>query len=206
MRRVALGFAAMILAMLVGYTILHGHGTQHSPAHGVRRDADAPNRLVSKVNAPPASGPSVAAPASELLTAANLGDIASQSALCMRAMDAGGVSDDYADAAYWCSRAAERGNAESQASYGRLFQIGKGVAQDPEQAAVWFGKAAEKQNAYAMYMLGRMLVEKNDPADSARGTALLQRAAALGNGSARLTLERLGIAPEKRREQQLLTR
>jgi len=140
------------------------------------------------------------------MAAANGGDVSSQSALCLLAMNTAAASDDFADAAYWCARAAEGGSADSQVWYARLFQTGKGVAQDLEQAAAWYEKAAQQQNAYAMYMLGRMLIEKTDAADAARGTVLLQRAAALGNSNARIALERLGVEPEERRRTPPLTR
>jgi len=207
MRRIVLGVGAMIAAVLLGYVGLHDHrvkptSVRVAPA-GPAGEADT---TLIIVNAPPSVVHFDSEQPLELLAAANRGDVPSQATLCLRAMDASAASDDFATAAHWCSLAADGGNADSQARYGRLFQTGKGVAQDLEQAAVWYEKAAQQQNNYAMYMLGRMLIEKDDATDVARGSVMLQRAAALGNSNARIALERLGIEPEGRRNQQLLTR
>ena len=196
----------MVVAALLGYVALHDHRVKQPRVRVAPEAPSEPDRFEINVNARPAAAPVVAAPAPELLAAANRGDVASQAALCLIAMDAAAASNDFADAAYWCARAAQSGNANSQVWYARLFQTGKGVAQDPEQAAVWYEKAARQQNAYALYMLGRMLIEKNDAADVARGTEMLQRAATLGNANARAALERLGIEREGRRRPPPLTR
>jgi hypothetical protein len=72
-----------------------------------------------------------------------------------------GMPQDYARAAFWYRKAAERGIAEAQSKLGLLYHNGQGVPQDDSQAALWFRKAAEQGDAGAqselgiLYLLGR---------------------------------------------------
>jgi TPR repeat protein len=120
-------------------------------------------------------------------------------------MASGEVTHDYATAARWCALAAAAGNSEAQSSYARQYQLGLGVVQDKQLAIEWYEKAAAQRNAQAMYMLGQLLFQTGEPADEARGIAMLQRAAALGHVNARWSLQKLGIPPAERRGQGMLT-
>ena len=49
---------------------------------------------------------------------------------------------DYAEAAAWYQKAADRGYADGMAGLGDLYSVGKGVRQDYVQAYMWFSLAA----------------------------------------------------------------
>ena len=55
-----------------------------------------------------------------------------------------GVSKDYAQAAVWLRKAAEKGDASSANELAGLYDDGKGVPQDYSQAVFWYRKAAEQ--------------------------------------------------------------
>ena len=116
--------------------------------------------------------------------------------MCADSVSAAEISGSFKDAAYWCALAAEAGDASSQATYARLYQLGEGVAQDDAQAAFWYEQAIVHRNAHAMYMRGRMLLASSDAADDARGRVLLEEAAALGDPNARWALQEQAGAPE----------
>jgi len=48
-----------------------------------------------------------------------------------------GVSQDDVEAAKWCRRAAEQGNAMAQMLLGAIYHNGQGVPQDYVQAQMW---------------------------------------------------------------------
>lgn len=155
--------------------------------------------------APEVSARDIVSPSDELIVKASQGDVHAQGRACIISMASGDANHEYSEAVRWCALAAEAGNSEAQASYARLYQFGLGIAQDNQLAIEWYEKAAAKQNAQAMYMLGQLLTQSDAPADEARGLAMLQRAAALGNVNARWSLQKLGVAPERRRGQETLT-
>lgn len=53
-----------------------------------------------------------------------------------------GVTQDFAQAAYWAQKAAEQGRADAQANLAIMYYKGEGVAQDFTQAYVWWRLAA----------------------------------------------------------------
>ncbi len=65
-----------------------------------------------------------------------------------------GVPRDYAEAANWYRRAAERGHRRAQFNIGCCYYHGHGVAQDYAEAVAWFLKAAELGLAQGQYTLG----------------------------------------------------
>ena len=67
-----------------------------------------------------------------------------------------GVPQDYAEAANWFRKAAERGYAEAQYRLGQMLAIGQGIRQDNTEAVNWYRKAAEQGVARAQYNLGTM--------------------------------------------------
>lgn len=146
----------------------------------------------------------IAMPSDELLVQAFQGDAHAQTRACVISMASGDVTHEYGEAARWCALAAAAGNSEAQTLYARQYQLGLGIAQDEQLAIEWYEKAAARQNARAMYMLGQLFMQSGKPADEARGIAMLQRAAALGNVNARWSLQKLGVAPAPRRGQEML--
>jgi uncharacterized protein len=60
-----------------------------------------------------------------------------------------GVTQDYAQAAFWYRKVAEQGNAGAQYKLGVLYCYGLGVSQDYAQAAAWFRKATDQADAVA---------------------------------------------------------
>ena len=64
------------------------------------------------------------------------------------------LSRDFATAAQWWKKAAEKGNARAQNGLGVLYRDGDLGEPDPKQAAYWFHRSAENGYAFAMFSLG----------------------------------------------------
>ena len=75
-----------------------------------------------------------------------------------------GFVQDYAKAADWYRRAAERGYAPAQHSLAQLYAAGLGVAQDDVEAFVWFRLAAKRGHAHAVDGLNALIARM--PADA----------------------------------------
>ena len=69
-----------------------------------------------------------------------------------------GTRQDYKQAVYWYTKAAEQGhlNAEAQSNLGVMHFNGLGTRQDYKRAVYWYTKAAENGDAKAQYYLGYM--------------------------------------------------
>ena len=67
-----------------------------------------------------------------------------------------GISQDYKQAIYWFTKAAEQGQIGSQYILGALYFAGKEVPQDDKQAIYWFTEAAEQGHIESQYILGSM--------------------------------------------------
>jgi TPR repeat protein len=67
-----------------------------------------------------------------------------------------GVTQDYKQAVYWYTKAAEQGFAAAQYNLGVMYANGQGVIQDDKQAVNWYKKAAEQGYASAQSTLGFM--------------------------------------------------
>ncbi|MBQ8969644.1 MAG: SEL1-like repeat protein [Bacteroidaceae bacterium] len=90
-----------------------------------------------------------------LTTKANQGDTSAQNNLGLCYRDGKqGVAQDYYQAAFWFSKAAEQGYADAQNDLGVCYYNGQGVAQDYSKAVYWYTKAAEQGNKYAQSNLG----------------------------------------------------
>ena len=83
-------------------------------------------------------------------------DVAAQNELGIMYSDEFGntVSQDYKQSAYWYSRAAAEGDADSQYMLGECYEKGVGLGLDYKQAAYWYSKAAEKGHASAQLQFG----------------------------------------------------
>ncbi len=68
-------------------------------------------------------------------------------------------AEEYALAAQWYEKAAERGNAFAQTELGRQYQQGLGVPRDSAKAVEWYRKAAEQGHPVAQASLGAMYQE-----------------------------------------------
>ena len=66
----------------------------------------------------------------------------------------GQVFENDEKAFYWCSKAAEQGNAWGQYNVGRCYSEGKGVAQDYEKAFDWYLKATGQGHDGAQFNVG----------------------------------------------------
>ena len=76
---------------------------------------------------------------------------------------------------------ADRGDADAQYEYGRLFEVGAdGIAMDYGTAMEWYARAAEQNHIPAMLSLSTMLLG-SDPTEAMR---LVLRAAELGSAEA----------------------
>jgi TPR repeat protein len=65
-----------------------------------------------------------------------------------------GVTQDFAKAAEWYTRAADAGLARAQANLANMYLRGQGVEKDPAEAAKWFEKAAKQGHVVSQYNLG----------------------------------------------------
>jgi TPR repeat protein len=91
-----------------------------------------------------------------------------------------GVPQDYAQAAVWFRKSAERGLAESQSALGFMYEHGYGVPQDYAQAAFWYKKAAEQGDSLAQWCLGSLYdLGRGVPQDYAEAYFWLNLAAAV---------------------------
>lgn len=64
------------------------------------------------------------------------------------------LSRDFAKAAQWWKKAADKGHARAQNGLGVLYRDGDLGKPDPKQAAYWFHRSAENGYAFAMFSLG----------------------------------------------------
>lgn len=70
--------------------------------------------------------------------------------------DGKGVTQDYSKAAEYLTKAADKGNTNSQAVLGMLYADGKGVSQNYTKATEYLTKAANKGDAESQFNLGNL--------------------------------------------------
>ena len=90
----------------------------------------------------------------DLIFKAEQGDAEAQFALgeyYYRAAEDG--VQDYEQAVYWYSKAAEQGHASAQYNLGACYDNGEGVPMDNQKAVYWYRKAAEQVYASDQYNL-----------------------------------------------------
>jgi TPR repeat protein len=80
----------------------------------------------------------------------NITDAAEQAELGKRYYS----GEDYQQAAYWFTKAAEQGDADAQNFLGTLYSNGQGVERNEKQGNYWFTKAAEQGCRRAQNNLG----------------------------------------------------
>ena len=64
-----------------------------------------------------------------------------------------GVEKDFAVAAAWFRKAAEKGLSGAQYELGMMYKEGRGVQKDSVKAVEWLGKAAKQGNVHAQSLL-----------------------------------------------------
>jgi TPR repeat protein len=95
-------------------------------------------------------------PDGDTFARAKAGDALSQIILGGGYLDGTGVTQDYKQAVYWYTKAAEQGATLGQYNLGIMYEKGEGVTQDYKQAVYWFTKAAERGEDDAQCELGAM--------------------------------------------------
>ena len=127
--------------------------------------------------------------AAEYSDRARAGNTEAQLALAILYAKGDGVAQDYATAATWFRRAAEKGLMRAQYDLGVLYERGRGVPLDPAQAVVWYRKAAEQNHPLAEYNLAVAYTKgegiRRDPFEAA---VWYHRAAAQGVVAAMINL------------------
>jgi Sel1 repeat len=87
---------------------------------------------------------------------AKRGDAQSQAKLGDMYLDGQGTPQDYAQALYWCRKAAEQGDAGAQYCVARMYYHGQGTPKDYAEALLWYRKAAIQGYAQAQEAVGFM--------------------------------------------------
>ena len=78
-------------------------------------------------------------------------------------------------------KAAEQGDAESQANLGFMYANGEGVPRDDVEAVKWYRKAADQGYAKAQHMLGFMyIIGQGVPENATEGVKWYRKAAEQG--------------------------
>jgi TPR repeat protein len=110
------------------------------------------------------------------------------------------VSQDYAKAVHWYSKAAAQGDADGQCAIGLLYATNRGVPGDYGKAAYWFRKAALQGSTQCQFNLATMYEEgRGVKQDGASAAYWYSRAAEQGDEDAKRSLLRLrstGIEPK----------
>ena len=100
-----------------------------------------------------------------------------------------GVKQDYAQAVYWCRKAAKQGHASAQFNLGCMYAKAQGVKQDDAQAVYWYRKAAKQGHAGAQCNLGLMYVlGEGVKQDDAHAVYWYRKAAEQGHAGAQCNL------------------
>lgn len=96
---------------------------------------------------------------------------------------------EYAEAAQWYRKAADRGHASAQYYLGDAYFHGDGVPKDDAQAVYWFGKAAEQGVLDAQYNLAICYLHgKGTPQDNTQAAYWFLKAAEQGDASAQVNI------------------
>jgi TPR repeat protein len=91
------------------------------------------------------------------ISLAEQGDVNAQWVLGFMYLNGEGIPQNYKQAAYWLTKAAEQGLALAQTNLGLMYaKGGEGVPQDHKKALEWLTKAAEQEFALAQFNLGFM--------------------------------------------------
>ena len=95
----------------------------------------------------------------EIIAAAERGDVGAQTTLGIMYERGIGVSPDPAKALEWFRAAADRDDPSGQSLVGRAYADGRGIPHDDEEALVWFHKGAQSElREFAKQGLDRLYV------------------------------------------------
>ena len=126
----------------------------------------------------------------ELLRKAEGGDADAQYALGVAYCRGQGISQDFAEAVRWYTRAAEQGNANAQCNLGMHWFKGEGTERDMKKAVDWWEKAANQGNAKAQCNLGECYHEgKGVEKDPKKAVEWWKKSADQGNLAAQMYLK-----------------
>jgi TPR repeat protein len=122
--------------------------------------------------------------------AAGQGSLDAATNIALMYADGIGVPKDPAQAMTWFRRAAEGGDATAQYNLALIYGRGKEVPQDYKESVRWLGAAADQNVVPATLDLAAFYLHPPDgtPADVARAIHYYEKAAALGNVPAEVTL------------------
>ena len=112
---------------------------------------------------------------SDIIKAIQMGD---------RYYNGDGVEQDYAQAMYWFTQAAEQGDSNAQFQLGYMYDNGLGVEQDIKQAIHWYIKVAERGDANAQINLAICYTHDGEEKDDRQAAAWCTKAAEQGNAVA----------------------
>jgi TPR repeat protein len=97
-----------------------------------------------------------------------------------------GTAQDYKQAVYWYTKAAEDGDAKAQYYLGYMYANGHGVPQDHKETVYWYTKAATQDYAKAQYKLGHLYADaKGTPQDYIKAYTWYEIASDRGEKSAK---------------------
>jgi TPR repeat protein len=117
-----------------------------------------------------------------------------------QALTAAWQAGHYADALRDAQARAAKGDANAQALLGRAYYEGVGVTRDYSAALRWLNAAVAQNNADAMFFLGLMYEHgRGVQQDIPRSVDLFDRAAALGQGYARMEAKGMRLQGESNR-------
>jgi len=173
-----LGGVSVALAGALSWNVAHGYLNRHAEPAALPRPPAAESKTLPSppaANTPPSETSSKppepareakSKPSAETAKAASdaraKAVAASEAAELKDFLDranAARSSEQYAIAAEWYGKAAERGSAIAQYELGHQHQLGLGVPKDPAKALEWFRKAAEQGHPVAQVNLGIMYEE-----------------------------------------------
>lgn len=99
------------------------------------------------------------------------------------------VPQDFSQAAYWFTQAAEQDLAIAQYRIATLYEKGRGVEQDFAKARTWYEKAANQGNIKAMHNLAVIYAEgKGTQQDFGQAARWFEEAAARGLGDSQFNI------------------
>lgn len=116
-------------------------------------------------------------PISEILTAAQRGDVAAQYDLATRYREGHGVPENLADSLNWYRKAAEAQHPDAMNDLGSMLLNGLGCKADEAEAFKWYEMAAKTGHPAACYNLGKRYL--HDKADFERALHWFAEAAKL---------------------------
>jgi TPR repeat protein len=125
----------------------------------------------------------------EMMVAATGGDSFAQFDVAVRYLRGDGVTQDYAKAYEWLTKAAEQGHSRAQFNLGSIHLKGIGVPEDAKQAFQWYEKAVEGADPELLFNIGEVVEHEQARFNAWPFAVKCYRAAAdAGHAKAQVTL------------------